>query len=317
MPGSDEPRPMLAENEVVYEPSASLLSLLRRNEDKPKTDSKDLLIYSDPIFSADDPRSAGKPDDAPSGAADRGSYRFVDSLENLPRLKGSKLEAESVVEIINSSSVDAFAGASARRDNLLSSRLSDYKIIHFATHGLVDESHPELSGIVLSRFDEGRNQIDEMVRLQDIYSMDLNADLVVLSACGTGIGKDVKGEGLMSLHHAFLQVGAETVVSSMWKVEDTATLELMKEFYSGISDGQLSTSEALRRAQLKLLNSNRYRSPFYWAAFTMNGDFGSKPQLRHGRVYWPLLLLAVPAAIFAAMRLRKRRLVNKKTVVDG
>ena len=167
---------------------------------------------------------------------------------------------------------------------------ADYKILHFATHGLIDEKRPELSGIVLSRFDETGRKMEEFFRLHDIYGMNLNSDLVVLSACNTGIGKEVKGEGLMSLNNAFLSVGAKTVLASLWKVEDGATLELMKNFYDAMANERLTPSKALQKAQIKMQKSGRYQSPFYWAAFTVQGDFRNVPEISQNSGFWFYLL---------------------------
>ncbi len=153
------------------------------------------------------------------------------------------------MKILGSSNADSFDGFAASRERLLNTNLADYKVLHFATHGIANKVRPDLSGIVLSRFGENGQHQDEFVRLEDIYGMKLKADLVVLSACETGIGKELKGEGTMSLNNAFLQSGSRSVLASLWKVEDNATRELMAEFYSGIASGGLTPSDALRRAR--------------------------------------------------------------------
>ena len=132
-------------------------------------------------------------------------------------------------------------------------------------------------------------------------------DLVVLSACDTGVGKEVKGEGLMSLNNAFLQAGAKSVVSSLWKVDDNATKELMTEFYRGLAADNLTASAALRQAQIKMYNDPRFRSPFYWAAFTAQGDFQNTPQLSHGFGRWIYLLGFVSIVLIGVYLYRRRR----------
>lgn len=273
--------PIIATNEVVYQPSAQLAaSFLGR---KPKESvSKDLLILSDGVFTSDDPRIKSDLADADAAASRSGSgghSRMVESLNGLSRLTLSQHESDSIVNLIGDAKSDVFTGFSATRGRLLQTKVEDYKILHFATHGLMDEKRPELSGLVFSRFDETGTPVDAIVRLQDIYLMRLNADLVVLSACETGVGKHVRGEGLISLNNAFLRAGAKTVVSSLWKVEDGATLELMKHFYAAMIDEKLPPPAALRKAQLALRRNPRYSSPFYWAAFTVQGDFRSVPQI--------------------------------------
>ena len=125
-----------------------------------------------------------------------------------------------------------------------------------------------------------------MIRLQDVYGLNLRSDLVVLSACETGIGKEVRGEGLMSLNNAFLQAGAKTVVSSLWKVDDTATKLLMTNFYQAIATEGLTASAALRKAQIAMYKDPRYSSPFHWAAFTAQGDYQRVPGVSSHYAIW-------------------------------
>ena len=284
-PNSDSDDPILLTNEIIYESSASTIFLLMMDQKKLSAVSKDLLVFSDPIFSDVDSRLSQEnanwtnADSVPSSTE---NFRFVESLKSLPRLVASKIEGDSVAKIIGISNSTVFTGFSATRDQVLSPEISNYKIIHFATHSLINEQRPELSGIVLSRYDENGQRRNEFVRLQDIYGMDLSADLVVLSACDTGIGKDVKGEGLISLTNGFIQVGAKSVVSTLWKVDDDATLELMKNFYTALAKGGLTPSQALRDAQIKMRQSRLYNSPFYWAAFNLQGDFRRTPNFSSG-----------------------------------
>jgi len=266
--------------------------------------SKDLLIFSDPVFTLNDQRLAGSEiagNDAEPDSAATDKFRFVESLNNLQRLQGSGLEASAILDSVNSSRTDSFSGFAATRRKLLGVRLSDYKIIHFATHAFTDEQRPELSGIVLSRYDERGRPEDEFVRLNDIYGFKLNADLVVLSACETAKGKEVKGEGLISLNNAFLQAGVRSVLATTWKVEDGASLQIMKEFYRGMAGDALTPSQALRKAQIKLWNNPQYRSPFYWAAFTLQGDPNVRPEIappRGNRIYIIVTALLAFLAIY-------------------
>ena len=297
LPNSENNEPILLSNEVVYQPSASTLSILAKNTQRKNSASKSLLIFSDPVFSADDSRLSPENKNDLSANNETGEkFRFVESLNSLARLDFSKTEADSIVDILGKSNADNFSGFAANREKLLNINTTDYKILHFATHGLIDESRPELSGIVLSRFDENGNKSDEFFRLHDIYGMNLNSDLVVLSACNTGIGKEVRGEGLMSLNNAFLSVGAKSVMSSLWKVEDGATLELMKNFYDAMANENLTPSKALQQAQIKMRRNSRYQSPFYWAAFTVQGDFRNVPEISPNYGYW---IYSLPlAAVF-------------------
>lgn len=311
LPNSETNTPILLTNETVYEPSAQTLSILSKSNEQKLETNKNLLVFSDPIFNNDDPRFSKESQSAENSnneTASSDKFRFAESLKLLERLPASKSESDSIINIIGSSKSDNFSGFAANRDQLLNLKTNNYKIIHFATHGTTDENRPELSGIILSRFDEKGRQRDESFRIHDIYGLNLNADLVVLSACKTGIGKEVKGEGLMSLNNAFLQVGAKSVMASLWKVEDTATLELMKSFYDSMKNKNLPPSQALREAQIKMWNNPQYKSPFYWAAFTIQGEYKRTPDLSNDPVY--LIYFTIPLLILGLIGVylwRKRR----------
>ncbi len=308
-PNSETNEPILLTNEIVYEPSASTLLILAKNEKQSATPEKNLLVFADPVFSGDDSRlTSGNKSEETGDSTGLNNVRFAESRNSLPRLSASKYESESITDIIGSSKSDAYSGFSASREQLLNSNISDYKIIHLATHGSIDENRPELSGIVLSRFDQNGQKVDEFIRLHDIYGMNLSANLVVLSACSTGIGKEVRGEGLMSLNNAFLQVGAKSVMSSLWKVDDYATLELMKNFYASMADENLTPSQALRSAKIKMMRDPRFKSPFYWAAFTIQGDYKRTPNLSDGWNYKTyLLILLLPIFLFGTWIWLKQR----------
>ena len=310
LPNSIDDTPILLTNETIYEPSAATLALLMRNGQKPSAATKNLLVFSDPIFSNQDARVSGVNSETQNetGAIQTDKFRFAESLTSLVRLNASKDESDSIIEIVGASESTALSGAAATREKALDASIGDYKIIHFATHGLIKEDRPELSGIVLSQVDGGGQPVNGVVRLQDIYAMNLSADAVVLSACDTGIGKEVKGEGLMSLNNAFLQTGAKTVVSTLWKVDDYAARELMKNFYSELASGKVSTSEALRRAQIKLRQNPQYQSPFYWAAFTIEGDYQNIPQFSVKRNYKIYALVSIILLGLFALYLYRRRL---------
>lgn len=305
--------PLLAMNEVVYQPSAQTLSMLTKfRTNSGREPDRDILVLSDPVFSRADSRLAGS-DIAKLEASPTTSLRFAESLEGLQRLPASGQEAEAIVEIVGESSADLFSGFSATREHLLTTNLSHYKIIHLATHGVLNQERPDLSAVVLSRFDEFGQPLEESVRLQDIYGLKLNADLVVLSACQTGAGKEVRGEGVMGLNGAFLQAGARSVVASLWQVEDNATNILMREFYSGLARG-LSVSSALREAQLTLYRDPQYRSPFFWAAFTLQGDMNRRPEIgaSNRAQIWSYaipagLLLVILAIVWRQRSARKAR----------
>ena len=160
----------------------------------------------------------------------------------------------------------------AKRDLALGEELRHYRILHFATHTLLDNKHPELSGLVLSMVDENGGPVKGFLELEDIYNLDLAANLVVLSGCETALGKEVDGESLVGLTHGFMYAGASSVLASLWKVDDYATSKLMKGFYEAMEGHGLRPAAALRQAQLSLWRQKHWSAPYYWAAFTLQGD---------------------------------------------
>jgi CHAT domain-containing protein len=164
-------------------------------------------------------------------------------------------------------------GFEANRRRATSPELGQYRIVHFATHGLLNTEHPELSSLVLSLFDEQGNPQDGFLRLHDIYNLNLPADLVVLSACNTGLGKEVRGEGLVGIVRGFMYAGAARVVASLWKVDDEATAELMKRFYRHMLEDDMPAAAALRAAQVELRQHKRWHSPYFWAGFVLQGEW--------------------------------------------
>ena len=160
----------------------------------------------------------------------------------------------------------------ASRGTALSPDLAQYRIVHFATHGLLDSEHPEFSGLVFSLVNSRGGPQDGFVGLEDVYNMNLNADLVVLSACKTGLGKEIQGEGLVGLTRGFMYAGAPQIVASLWSVDDEATAALMGRFYQALEQKKLSPAAALRLAQIETLMQKRWNDPYYWAGFVIHGD---------------------------------------------
>jgi CHAT domain-containing protein len=202
--------------------------------------------------------------------------RDVGILRNgagIPRLPSSRIEADAILAITPDGTGMKATDFQANRVTATSRELRQYRIVHFATHGLFNSEHPELSGIVLSLIDEQGKPQDGFLRLHDIYNLNLPVDLVVLSACNTGLGKDVKGEGLVGIVRGFMYAGAARVVASLWKVDDEATAELMKRFYQQILREGQSPAAALRAAQTAMWQHKRWRSPYYWAAFGLQGEW--------------------------------------------
>ena len=160
----------------------------------------------------------------------------------------------------------------ASRELLTSGKLDQYRLLHFATHGMLNSRTPELSGLVFSLVDGNGQRQTGVLRLNDIYNLKLSADLVVLSACRTGLGKEVSGEGAVSLARGFMYAGAPRVISSLWAVNDLAASELMERFYQQMLVGSKTPAAALRAAQLALWKEKRWQSPYFWAGFVLQGE---------------------------------------------
>jgi CHAT domain-containing protein len=216
---------------------------------------------------------------ASSSSARRTSSPTADLAEDikrpiyLPRLLFSREEANVIASLAASGEVFKAMDFKASRSTALDGALNGYRFVHFATHGLLDSERPSLSGLVLSLLDERGAPQNGYLRLHDIYNMRLDADLVVLSACQTALGKEIKGEGLIGLARAFMYAGAPRVVASLWEVSDRVTAELMKKFYRGLLQEGLRPAAALRAAQLEMSQDSRWTSPYFWAGFVMQGDW--------------------------------------------
>ncbi len=318
IPNDESNKPFLLTNEIVYEPSASMLYLLKTKRDKSISGQKDFLVYSDAVFSLNDERlkSAGKSSFLNAKSKDDS---LLISLDYLERLEASDDESKMIFDYFDSSNSKTVSGFDANRKRLLADNLSDYKVLHFATHGLYNEEVPELSGIVLSQFDDQGQKRNGLIWLQDIYRLKLSADLVVLSACDTGIGTEIKGEGLMSLTNGFLQAGAKSVVSSRWKVEDQATTDLMKNFYQILANENIPASKALQKAKIKMYENPNFRYPYFWASFAIHGDSQAKPKLSKPFNYLNLaylsILLASLFAIFLLVKLRQPKRRNSEVSI--
>jgi CHAT domain-containing protein len=189
------------------------------------------------------------------------------------RLPFTREEAASIIAMADANSGLEALDFRASRATATDAALAQYRMIHFATHGLLDSEHPELSGLVFSLVDQSGRPMNGFLDLEDIYNLKLNADLVVLSACETGLGKDIKGEGLVGLTRGFMYAGTSRVVASLWKVDDVATAELMKRFYRFMLQDRLAPAAALREAQLRMATQKRWADPYYWAGFVIQGEW--------------------------------------------
>ena len=189
----------------------------------------------------------------------------------LHELPGTELEVKEISQLFASRNFrnSTFVGQEADEKLTKSGTLKDYSYLHFATHGIVDEKSPELSRIYLQSNSAAE---DGSLFTGEIYNLELNADLVTLSACQTGLGKISKGEGVIGLSRALVYAGAKNIIVSFWSVADESTSKLMRSFYTYmLEDKSRDYSENLRRAKLDLMKTENYKAPYYWAPFVLIG----------------------------------------------
>ncbi|HEX3532004.1 MAG TPA: CHAT domain-containing tetratricopeptide repeat protein [Thermoanaerobaculia bacterium] len=238
--------PLVTRHEIVALPSASVLGELRRETTGRAPAPKSLWVLADPEFGG--------------------------LFAPLPY---SRQEAEAILGLAPASERFEVLGREASRAAVLKSgALSDYRFLHFATHGLFATTDPGGGRLVLAQIDpRGRPEANGFLHLADIYELDLRADLVVLSACQSALGREVRGEGMMGMTRGFFYAGAERVLVSLWNVNDQVTVEMMRRFYRGMLSERLSPAAALRAAQDSIRREERWHAPYYWAGFTLQGEY--------------------------------------------
>lgn len=240
--------PVISRFEVVSLPSASVLGLDRRLRRRPPR-RPSIAVVANPAFGPD-----------------------------FAHLPSSHLEAEAIARATRPDQYTALIGPDARVSAVTGSALRPFSILHFATHGEVDLEHPGRSGLVLAAdvlaAETGASAARSgFLSLPEIYRLDLDADLVVLSGCQTALGPEVRGEGPIGLARGFQFAGARRVVASLWRVDDRATAALMTRFYQALASEGTSAAQALAWAQATLATSRRFRDPFYWAGFVHIGEW--------------------------------------------
>jgi CHAT domain-containing protein len=283
---SDNWLPLIVRHSIVSLPSASALAVLRKETAGRKPAAKSVAVLADPVFDKDDERiklavgdkpgkeSGSEANASANGDLMRATEEVMVARGDISRLPFSRAEAEAILSVAPKAGALRALDFNASRATATSAELSQYQIVHFATHGLLNRTHPELSGVVLSLVDRQGKPQDGFLQLHDVYNLDLPAELVVLSACQTGQGKAIWGEGLVGLTRGFMYAGARRVVASLWGVQDLATAELMKRFYGAmLGEKQMRPAEALRAAQVEMWKHRRWRSPYYWGGFAMYGEW--------------------------------------------
>jgi CHAT domain-containing protein len=244
--------PLVAHHEIVSLPSVSVLAELRREAAGRPTAPRSLWVLADPDF-------------------DR---RF-------PPLPYSRQEAQTIQELAPVGTSTVVLGREASREAVLGGDLRNYRFLHFATHNSFVGGDPGGAGggpgtgqLVLAQVDAAGHRVaNGALRLADIYQLDLRADLVVLSACQSGQGREIRGEGLVGMTRGFFYAGAERVLVSLWNVNDRVTVDLMRNFYRGIFKEGLSPAAALRAAQDAIRREKRWQAPYYWAGFVLQGEW--------------------------------------------
>ena len=276
---------MVAEHEVINAPSASILGQLQQESARRQPPEKVLAAFGDPVFASNYSQIKGT-----NAGEQVASAQTLNDERWRPAVRDVEVSADALNpfvvqplffakrELANLQDVSGretflATGFDASLEKLQTTDLTRYAILHFATHGILDPKRPEKSGLLLSMVNRDGQPRNGFVGLQEIYRLHLPVDLVVLSACRTGLGKDVKGEGLIGLTRGFMYAGASSVLASLWKVDDEATSELMKRFYTNMLQRGMTPAAALRAAQNSIRQEPQWRSPYYWAAFTLQGEY--------------------------------------------
>jgi len=293
--GEVQPLYLVDKFAIAYGPSASALAAVREANTGTQEHAKTLLAFGDPVTRTESTlaknssaneatRSSDAPPEGngeksvsaadskePAPSSDIASAEYVERGFSLTRLPFTRDEVLGISSLYSPSQRQVYLDEDAREETVKSEKLDTYRYIHFASHGFIDESHPERSGILFSRTPNSNE--DGVLQMGEILRLKLNADLVTLSACSTGLGKLVNGEGILGLTRAFFYAGARNVTVSLWNVNDSATAALMKSFYGGLNRG-LPKTAALRQAKLSLLHGENklWRHPYFWAAFVLVGE---------------------------------------------
>lgn len=280
---ASEPVPLVSQYEVINLPSASTLSSLREGKTQPPRPDRVAAIFADPVFEPTDARVQliqPRPESA-GGETTATSQRLRDAGvgSGIQRLPSTLVEGQAILSAIPHSTGILLSGFDANRLQATSDELAHYQILHFATHGVINSEHPELSGIILSMVNQRGVPQDGFLQIHDICSLKLQSQLVVLSACDTALGPDVRGEGLIGLNRAFLYAGAKSTIASLWKVDDDATAKLMNHFYRALIKSNLPPGAALRTAKAEMWRQKRWRHPYYWAAFVLQGEYRERIRL--------------------------------------
>jgi CHAT domain-containing protein len=290
---------LIKTNETIFAPSASVVAAMRQQR-APDADARaagDMLVVADPVFDASDSRvRVARPaeqtqadsqtaqahlsfDSALADLSGEGSAAGANASARrgvLVRLTGTREEAQEIAKLAEGSGrkADVWLDTDASEANVEDRDLRHYRVLHFATHGLLNAERPQFTGVVLSLVGN-RAGADGFLRTDEVFNLHLSSPLVMLSACETGLGREKRGEGVMGLTRAFMYAGAPTVGVTLWSVADKSTSELMTDFYKNLlgRDASVTPSSAMHEARLRMIAAKRYSTPFYWAPFVLVGDW--------------------------------------------
>ena len=265
-----------------------MVALIRSDAASRPTAPNKIAVLADPVFSEKDPRvrrvkTAGKnPKQGGSPGSTGKDVVLRSAVESgaagrdgfMERLPYSRKEADAIASLVSKDNAMVAMDFNANKSTATDPRLGDFRYVHFATHSLLNSMHPELSGLVFSLVDANGSEQDGFLQAHEVYNLKLPVDMVVLSACNTGLGKEISGEGIVGITRGFMYAGASRVLVSQWRVADDATAELMARMYSGIlGPKKLRPLAALREAQISMCKDKRWTFPYYWAGFVMQGEW--------------------------------------------
>lgn len=312
-------------NEIDRTPSLSTLVAIRAENKRVASPDKIAAVIADPVFSKSDERvqSGGLSEGIASTAKGQNSSESAE--QDVRNLRGGKVpqrlthaaeEADAILAAAPRGTTMIAKGFDATYETATNPSVGQYQIVHFATHGFFDREHPELSGIVLTMVDRNGFEKNGLMPLHDIYNLNLSAELTVLSACQTALGKDMSGEGLVGLTHSFISAGSKSVVASLWKVDDRATTALMTEFYKALLQDGMTTGAALRTAKLKMMQDKRWSAPYYWAGFILQGEYNNHINVKRHTWFVPVVLLLsvvlISSGVIFVQRRRRRSFAARR-----
>lgn len=286
---------LIKDYKVAYAPSiSSLQGLIQRERLNGQRPQKDILAFGDPYFGPDNEEEKTRETLKDFSSADTSSFL---------RLKYSGLEIEKIQALFKKAKINIFKRKEATEAQLKKLNLADYKILHLATHCLIDNEKPARSSIVFSLADTTTE--DGFLQMREIFNLKLNSDLVSLSACETGLGQFIRGEGIEGLSRAFFYAGTSSVLMSLWAVHDQATSQFMERYYFHIRSSN-SIMDSLHKAKLEMIDSDVLSHPYYWAGFVVTG--------RSDKIIYPsattklvitILLLLIASAVVSFMVSKK------------